>query len=554
MRVQFFCGVFRIFSHGESIMNRKTPQLIVLSALLTTCAAAQDNGEKSVYLSLEGAPGSAADAASPAAQQFTIKKRDIKLNSPDTVSEVLELDPEISFKKGGAPGLMELAGLRGFASKNTAVLFNGKRIAPDATGTEDLSLINPAAIDGIQVFAGPVSPLYGANAEGGVINVMTTGTDGPARADLGGSISDFNTGSGYVSVSGGAGPLRTAVSGTRQYSAGFQQNGDYSGAGLNVAANFTEKGFGSVKLEAMGSSQTNGVPGGTPVPISQWDGSKERQANSLTDRQAASRSLMAATYTSPGNNPVAITAETWTSFNDITAWQYGSANQARTSLNTARLTAAFYQRSALSVQYERDTIASADPSEYGYGNHSIDTKAASVETRVDLSDTIELSGGLRFESASRWPDQASPRAVLTWKGPGWKASLSAGRAWQAPTFADMFNPWAPSNPNLKPEHSWQYAAGVERETLSGWTAKATAFYSQIDDKIALDPDNGYAAYNLDRGRITGVEPQIILKTANTKHSLACALIYSSVKPAGSVWQRLAHGPFPQQVPSTSSKA
>ncbi|MFA5160941.1 MAG: TonB-dependent receptor [Elusimicrobiales bacterium] len=517
-------------------MTRKIPHIILTIFLSAAAAAAQ---EQSVYLSLEGAPASALEAAAPAAGQFAIKQRDAALKMPQTLGETLELDPEVSLRRGGAPGLMELAGLRGFASKNTAVMFNGKRLAPDVTGTTDLSLLNPAGADKIQVFGGAVSPLYGANAEGGVINIVPAGAAGPAGASASGMAADFGTGAAYVRVRGGAGPLRAAVSGGRRYSGGFQQNGWYSGADMSAQAVLAGRETGAFSLEAAGSSQTNGIPGGTPVPIAEWDGKKERQANSLTDRQSAARSLLAAGYSSPEGAPVSLRAEAWTSQYDICAWQYGGANRTKTSLNSGRLTAAFSRRSALMIQYEDSSLEDSS----GYGNHSITSKSAAAETRLDLARNLELAAGARLESPNRWADQLSPRAMLVWRpAAGWKLSLSAVRAWQAPTFADMYNPWAPANPGLKPEHSWQYDAGAQWETLSGWAAKASVYYSAIADKIALDPNNGYAAYNLDEGRILGFQPQLVWKNAASRHVLSCALLRSEVRPAGLQWKTANFAP------------
>lgn len=65
------------------------------------------------------------------------------------------------------------ADLRGLGSKSTLTLINGHRIAPSAGGTfTDLSLIPITAIERIEVLADGASAIYGADAVGGVLNII----------------------------------------------------------------------------------------------------------------------------------------------------------------------------------------------------------------------------------------------------------------------------------------------------------------------------------------------------------------------------------------------
>jgi len=517
------------------------PVIMPLSFRAAACAlflCAPLSAEQSVYLSVEGEEKPVIKALSPVGT-VALSERDVETRNAETTGQLLEAAPSVSLKKGGGPGLAEVAGIRGFSGKNTAVMFNGKRLAADLTGVTDLSVINPSALRGMEVFSGPVSPLYGANAQGGVINLRTADPSGPDDARAEASLEDYRTAAYSASVRGGTGPVRLAVNGGRRYSGGFQQNGDYSGNDVTASLRASPGALGVLRLDAMRSFLSNGIPGGTPVPMGEWDGYKERQANSLTDRQETLRTLVSAGYSVPRDLPFALGVEGWTSSNDLTAWQYGGKTGIRTTLKAARATAGFGKRTAFSVQYENNRLESET-----YGNHSMDTRSAGAETRVDLARELEAVLGARFESAGEWADQLNPRAVMTWRPlPGWKFSASAGRAWQAPTFADMYNPWAPSNPDLKPEHSWQYELGAETERPGGFTAAATVFYADISDKIALDAGRGYAAYNLDRGRNAGVQPEVKWRNDFSRHRVAYSFIYSEGRPQGRDWQVSAYNPL-----------
>ncbi|NLO90740.1 MAG: TonB-dependent receptor [Elusimicrobia bacterium] len=518
-------------------MPGKTRSYIAFAALVLSCGTAPSSAQQSAYLSVEAARRPYIQAQDPVGT-VELTQQELEERNAETAGQLLESVPSAALKKGGAPGLMEVAGLNGFSSKNTAVLYNGKKLAPDLSGTTDLSALNPASLSGLAVFSGPVSPLYGANAQGGVISLRGADPLAPDGAAGDFSTGDFDSSAYSVWARGGKGPLRLAVTGGRRYSDGFQQNGDYSGNDFSAALNAAPEGFGSVRFEAMRSFMANGIPGGTPVPIGEWDGYKERQANSVTDRQEDVRELFSASYASPEDRPVRIGVEGWQSTNDLTAWQYGSETRINTALNAVKVTAGLSSRTAFILQYEANKLTSNT-----YGNHMIYTRSAGGETRLDLSSELEAVLGAKLDSSGNWADQFNPRAVLVWRPlPGWKFSATAGRAWQAPTFGDMYNPWAPANPDLKPERSWQYEAGAQWEQLGGFKASLTAFYADLRDKIALDPNNGYAAYNLDQGRNAGVQPSVHWRNDSSRHTLSYAFIYSEGKQPGQNWRKSAYNP------------
>ncbi|MDD2774187.1 MAG: TonB-dependent receptor [Elusimicrobiales bacterium] len=511
---------------------------IIAAALLPAIASSSPAQDPSVYLSLTGAGKNLPAAQQPVGTE-SVSNREVELKNPASAGEILEEIPEITVIRGGAPGLMELPRMRGFSSADTAVLINGRRLAPDITGTADISLINPAAIERVQAYSGPASPLYGADSQGGAINIVTLAPGGPARAEYQGSVSDFKTRNNFISAKGQAGIAGFAFSGGKRTSAGFQQNGDYSASDLSGAAVLSPNGLGSLRLEASQMELANGIPGGTPVPISQWDGVKERQANSLTDRQDSVRRLYAASYLSPKDAFFTFGADAWVSENNVNAFQYGATTDINTRLSAARASAGFGKFAALTAGVEHNKLTSDD-----YGNHILETRYAAGETRFALASELEAVAGARYDNAGLWPEQFSPRGVLVWRPLAqWKFSLTAGRAWRAPTFADMFNPWAPANPDLRPEHSWQYEAGAQLETLSGFCASATVFYAALKDKIALDPNNGYAAYNLDEGRNTGGTVEARLKGGSWRHRLGYSYIYSEGKKPGQGWQLSPFNPL-----------
>jgi iron complex outermembrane receptor protein len=73
----------------------------------------------------------------------------------------------------GVPGNADIS-LRGLGADNTLVLLNGQRLPQDAiTGTVDINLIPMAAVERIEILKDGASAIYGSDALGGVVNIIT---------------------------------------------------------------------------------------------------------------------------------------------------------------------------------------------------------------------------------------------------------------------------------------------------------------------------------------------------------------------------------------------
>ncbi len=88
-----------------------------------------------------------------------------------SIKDVLENEiPGLEFKREGYGTSVSMQGLGG---KYILFLIDGERIAGETGGNIDFSLINPDDIEQIEVIKGAASTLYGSNAIGGVINIIT---------------------------------------------------------------------------------------------------------------------------------------------------------------------------------------------------------------------------------------------------------------------------------------------------------------------------------------------------------------------------------------------
>ena len=109
----------------------------------------------------------------------TITEEDIEVSGVEALGDLLRDMPSNNFgsrreKTGGNFWGEANIDLRGLGVARTLVLLNGKRIAKQAgTGAVDLNAIPLAAVERIEILRDGASAIYGTDALGGVVNIIT---------------------------------------------------------------------------------------------------------------------------------------------------------------------------------------------------------------------------------------------------------------------------------------------------------------------------------------------------------------------------------------------
>lgn len=510
--------------------------LAVILALLVPGAHSQESGE--VYLSVSRSSLKSLPKPADAVNLYVPRARGAAAVS---AADLLETGfPVLLRRSNGAAGLASV-GMRGFAAKQTAVFYDGMRVPADLTGTVDLSALPAAEIERVEILPGAWSSVQGANAEGGVINFVSRSPgSGATSASLGTVLSSYGDNSNTLSFMSDRKRIKTALRAARDSSSGFQENSASRKESFSGKISVPLGETGSLSLNALRNNSENGVPGGTPAQIADWNGSRERAANSLTDLQRSSLGLGRAALELPLTENVRYKLEGEAGVSRLFSHSAWSDELSRTLSNRALFSLSFSQRAEAGVEYEKSLLKSDT-----YGDHYKQNTGFFAQWAAAPLKGLSVIPSFRYDKNVGYADQFSPRLAVVYSPDfTWKFSAQAGRAWQAPTFADLYNPWVPAadrSPDLKPEHSWQTQAGVSANFNSGVWASLAAYYSDVQDRIALDPSKSWAAYNLDSAFNRGAEAGFGYKSSAFSAGLGYVHNISKGRTSGT-YKQLAFSP------------
>jgi iron complex outermembrane receptor protein len=205
-----------------------------------------------------------------------IEAADIRARNQNALIEIVRFTPGVQVRSSGGPGQASSMRIRGLRTDAAAILIDGMRFRDASTiqadATSFLSTLNFISADRVEVLRGSGSSLYGTNAVGGVVNIVTSPGGGPVRGDgqiEGGSLGHVRA---RGAVNGGAAANRLRYSaGLLQFNLleGLDGNDANRSTGVHGLAHYDVTPTANVMLRVFGSNdrvQTNTSPTATGVP------------------------------------------------------------------------------------------------------------------------------------------------------------------------------------------------------------------------------------------------------------------------------------------------
>jgi len=505
------------------ISNRTAILIAILTPVINSQAARADDTGTSLSETIVTATRVAEPADLAMEPVIVIDRAALEDSLAIDIGDVLRFHAGIDIDRVGGPGQPLSVFIRGANSDQSIVMIDGVRINSGTQALAPLMNISPELFDSIEIVKGPRSAIYGTDAIGGVINLITR-TNAPSGADV---MLDYGRyGTGEFAVDGNYTIDRTSVQAalTGQQSAGFPTYvGDTIDAGYKnlsgtaaITTHFEGFELGARYYQASGATQyANANYNADFTAFQSFTPLNEDFSNSLWALHASGdltdiwhmrlslsrvvddlRQQQADPYASANASDFDYTSR------DTIDWQ----NDVKIASGALNQTLTFG-----AIVYDENTNSLS----YGTG-YTISTHAQTyyLQDQFELgSNRLLLATGLahypEFGDHQTW--NAEYGYALT---PGTLVTLSAGTAFRAPSATDRFG--FGGNPDLLPESSRNFEVGIKSRIDEHQEVTLAAFQDTIDDLIVFvnDPTNllyGGQNENVDRARIRGIEASWQLK-------------------------------------------
>jgi outer membrane receptor for ferrienterochelin and colicin len=430
---------------------------------------------------------------------------------------------------------MTTISLRGTQAAQVLVTRDGIPINDPFNGTTDLSQLNLSSIEKIEIVRGPTSHLYGANALGGVVNLITREV-GNAR-DITLSQGSFNTQAMTVHAGAGNSGKGVSMSANLDRSDGWRGNDDYIHRSWVGNAATIMRG---VELDfTAGYHDTDlGVPGPKPVAVPAFG---NEEVSSLFNRQTSRNLFGMLTLNSKLWENVAMQlhvrpelsktlfkekyADFFTGEPVLGDYEYLSQNlrisgQAETGLRGHKMLGGFeiIDENGFVTQWTRnESGANQDTTDW-----ESQTEAWAFWTEfIGQWNPLSVVGGMRMDVHSVYGRHISPSMGIILKLQRQVLKLSLGKAYRAPTHNDLFWPNL-GNPDLKPEEGFAGEISYEYFFLPTLWTKAAVFRRVVDDMIAWVPSGSTGLWqptNINRLQLNGMEIELTARSSSLHFTL-----------------------------------
>jgi outer membrane receptor protein involved in Fe transport len=504
-----------------------SPLSILLNFICLSTAIAQNPQQTS-----SGIPPAQAQVPTPIAQSITVtttleplplaeSDRSVNLINPreqplvsNSAVDLLRQDPSLNLQARAPNGVQADLSLRGTTFEQSLILLNGLRINDPETGHLNLDIPIPLdAVTRIDILHGSGSTFYGSDAIGGAVNLLT---QPPAPgltviASIGGG--SYNSIEQHLRAAYTTGPLAEQLTGSRDTSDGFIPDRNYSSNALASETWLTTKpGTTDILLATSdrpyGANQFYG-------PYPSWERTKGWFAG--IQQQLGPQTATSFGYRRHTDLFVLFLDQPAIYENNhITTSYEGALRRADTLAPNATL--------SYGLEADGDSIHSNS-----LGQHARNQGAGYANLNLSALRRFSLSLGARDEilsgNSSGNNNVFSPSLAAAYTLTRTvRLRASAGHGFRLPTYVDLYyaDPTTIGNPNLQPESSWSYEAGIEwTPTNSRLTLNAAAFRLQEKNAIdyskqilatnALTFAEPWQAVNIQNLNITGAEATVRLR-------------------------------------------
>ncbi|MFD1788840.1 TonB-dependent receptor domain-containing protein [Sphingomonas floccifaciens] len=402
--------------------------------------------------------------------------------------------------------------LRGMPGDYTLILVDGRRQSARESrvngnrGYEQSFTPPAAAIERIEVVRGPMSSLYGSDAIGGVINIITRRPtpvwSGTLSYDYSLRLNDDqgNAGNAQAFVSG---PVVADILGVQAWGSFLHRAADDDVIvtnGFARARNRTVTGRAvltpatghEVILEGGLSRLRNGRGVSPNWATRQQDNDRDYWSAMHNGRWGKLTSVLSYLDEKTSREGLATPDQT-----DV----FGRRPEVRNRVFDGKLVLATARNTTtVGVQWLKTGLRDwnqanrGTPRERAYERYSVVQQAVFAETEWRVLPRLTLTGGVRLDDHEKYGQHVNPRGYAVWRVTDrWTLKGGVARGFKAPELRAVIPDYAVirrnrfiqfGNPDLKPETSVNYEASAMWSDRAGSGVSATVFYNDFRDQLS----------------------------------------------------------------------
>jgi len=428
-----------------------------------------------------------------------LTRADIEASQAPDLIDLLGRQAGVDIARTGGPGSASTVFLRGGNANHALVLLDGIRVSSTGQGVFDFAHLPLEQIERIEIVRGPRAALWGSDAIGGVIHIFSRDPSAPSARLSGGSYGRVggNAGAGFGDATRGFG-----------FTAGYERLRGFSATNPDAVFSYDpdDDGYHNRNLSLRGrttlGSQVLGFTAiGTDADVEFDQG--------VTD----------ARNTSGGVTLGGDLTERWT--HQLTV------GHAREDLDTVGAFSNSFRSRRTSLDWVNSLKVGADARLNLGVNWQDEDGESSTAFSGQLFDESRTSqavfagyGGkfgahvldfsLRRDDSNQYGGATTGNAAWGWNlSEALQVRLSWGEGFRAPNFNELYYPDGgfgyAGNPDLRPEYSETWEAGLAYQPAQGHQLGLSAYRSRVRDLIAFAAPLTNNAININRAELEGVE-------------------------------------------------
>lgn len=426
-----------------------------------------------------------------------ITREEIEATQTAVVSDLLARMPGVSFSRNGGTGSTTSLRIRGAETDHTTVIIDGVKLNDPASTGGGYNFANLLAgdIGRIEVLRGAQSTLWGSQAIGGVVNIVSAQPARPFEAS--GQIEGGSRGTahGRAGVGGADGRLTWRLAGSYFTEDGISAyiNGAEDDGYRNVSASgrlrYDVTDDVSVDLRGVYSKGRNGFDGFPPPLYAFADTAEYGRTEEVLGYAGVNfallggrlRNRVAYAYTDTDrdnfNPDQAVTTRTFDAVGRNKRWEYQG------SFSIAEGADAVF-----GAEHETSSFRTSSPSDFDPApvptEDEVGITSGYAQVQAEVFPGLTLTGGLRYDSHDTFGDRLLGQAAAAWALNGGDTVLRAsfGQGFKAPTLYQLHSLYG--NTALAPEKADSWDAGVTQRFLDGTlTASVVGFYRKTRNQI-----------------------------------------------------------------------